>query len=220
VDNRRDTNKTRRNSPQTKCANNAFHPPPTAPARRLPTPSSIPRQDFFAFFRRREPFFPLAVPAAHRLGRADCWEAPCSPQAFGQAQLGGNELVLEIAELPRQREQLIKRWDPISRLVGCGAPSPTPLDKFAVQSHGRRFQRALICSRFIDSAGNHLEGPLDDRMIGLVPDRMRGLAVGILVSCGVEKVAGIRATLLGGYATHLFTDVPTAAGILAMDDSR
>jgi deoxyribonucleoside regulator len=78
----------------------------------------------------------------------------------------------------------------------------------------------LICSRFIDSAGNHLEGPLDDRMIGLVPDRMRGLAVGILVSCGVEKVAGIRATLLGGYATHLFTDVPTAAGILAMDDSR
>lgn len=77
----------------------------------------------------------------------------------------------------------------------------------------------LICSRFIDGAGDHLVGSLDARMIGLVPSRMRGLSVGMLVSCGSEKVLGILAALRGGYVTHLFTDVPTAAGVLSASEA-
>lgn len=76
----------------------------------------------------------------------------------------------------------------------------------------------LICSRFIDRAGNHLPGRLDDRMIGLTPEKIRGLSTGILVSSGAEKIVGMAATLQGGYATHLFTDLPTAAGIVELGD--
>ena len=100
-----------------------------------------------------------------------------------------------------------------SHIVSSGIAS---LDDIA--DYRARGAVGLICSRFIDSTGAHLAGPLDDRMIGLVPDRMRGLSVGILVSCGAEKVRGIHATLRGGYATHLFTDLPTAAGILALGE--
>lgn len=100
-----------------------------------------------------------------------------------------------------------------SHIVSSGIAS---LDDIA--DYRARGAVGLICSRFIDSTGAHLAGPLDDRMIGLVPDRMRGLPVGILVSCGAEKVRGIHATLRGGYATHLFTDLPTAAGILALGE--
>jgi DNA-binding transcriptional regulator LsrR (DeoR family) len=74
----------------------------------------------------------------------------------------------------------------------------------------------LICSRFIDRAGHYLAGRLDDRMIGLTPEKLRGLSTGILVSSGREKVVGMAAALQGGYATHLFTDVGTAAGIVEL----
>lgn len=55
-------------------------------------------------------------------------------------------------------------------------------------------------------------------MIGLTPDRIRGLSTGILVSSGAEKIEGMAAALHGGHATRLFIDLPAAAGIVQLGD--
>jgi len=73
----------------------------------------------------------------------------------------------------------------------------------------------VVCGRFINRAGEHIYGHLDNRLIGITPDRVLGLQTGILVSSGADKAEGMHAALLGGYATHLFTDEATARGILS-----
>ncbi|MFI5408178.1 sugar-binding transcriptional regulator [Kaistia sp. UC242_56] len=101
-----------------------------------------------------------------------------------------------------------------SHIVTSGIAGPEDLADY--QARGAV---GLICSRFIDKAGNHLPGRLDERMIGLTPDKIRGLSTGILVSSGAEKIVGMAAALQGGYATHLFTDLPTAAGIVELGNA-
>jgi deoxyribonucleoside regulator len=99
-----------------------------------------------------------------------------------------------------------------SHIVSSGIAS---LDDLA--EYQRNGAVGVVCGRFIDNRGQHIKGHLDDRLIGVTPDRVRGLETGILVSCGPDKIEAIHAALLGGYATHLFTDMPTAAGILRLN---
>jgi deoxyribonucleoside regulator len=99
---------------------------------------------------------------------------------------------------------------PESHIVGTGVATLDDL-----RSYVKAGARAVLCGRFVDSAGSHIQGQLDQRIIGVTPDQLRGLEMGLLVSCGPEKVEPMRAVLAGGYATHLVTDHATAEAMLA-----
>ncbi|MDF2371434.1 MAG: sugar-binding transcriptional regulator [Rhizobiaceae bacterium] len=99
-----------------------------------------------------------------------------------------------------------------SHVVESGIASLADLEDYKA-----RGAVGVICGRFIDARGEHIVGPLDDRMIGITPDALRGLSVGMLVSNGFDKVAGMHAAMLGGYVTHLVTDAPTAQALLNFD---
>lgn len=138
-----------------------------------------------------------------------------SSAAMAQALARESVIAAQLAEQSRLTKVLfaVGSCESDSHIVSSGIADPEALAEYRA-----RGAVGLICSRFIDCRGDHLVGALDERMIGLVPDGIRGLGFGILVSCGSEKVAGMLAALRGGYATHVFTDVATASGILALSD--
>lgn len=98
---------------------------------------------------------------------------------------------------------------PDSHVVGAGVATLSELMVYKAAG-----AMGVLCGRFIDAKGTPLAGPLDGRMIGVTLDRLRGLKMGLLVSCGPEKVDPMRAVLVGGYATHLVTDTDTATALL------
>jgi DNA-binding transcriptional regulator LsrR (DeoR family) len=100
-----------------------------------------------------------------------------------------------------------------SHIVQAGIASAEDLARYR-----RQGAVGVVCGRFIDAAGKHIHGHLDDRLIGVTPDALLGLRMGILVSSGPDKIEGIHAALRGGYATHVVTDEPTAAAVMALAD--
>ncbi len=72
----------------------------------------------------------------------------------------------------------------------------------------------VLCGRFIDPEGNHLAGEMDTRMIGIELEQLQANRSGILVAGGPQKIEAIRATLCGGYVSHLITDAVTARNLL------
>ncbi len=97
---------------------------------------------------------------------------------------------------------------PDSHVVGSGVA--TLEDLAAYRAAGAE---GVLCGRFVNALGAHVTGALDDRIIGVTPDQLLGLDMGLLVSCGEDKVAPMRAVLRGGYATHLVTDMDTARSL-------
>ncbi|MDJ1007403.1 MAG: sugar-binding domain-containing protein [Paracoccaceae bacterium] len=73
----------------------------------------------------------------------------------------------------------------------------------------------VLCGRFIDRAGAHIEGPLDARMMAVDLDRMRQREAGILVSAEPERATAALAAIRGGYVTHLVTGQAQAEAMLA-----
>ncbi len=71
----------------------------------------------------------------------------------------------------------------------------------------------LIC-RFIDADGKPVTGELDDRMVGIELNELAQVPRRLCVAGGAFKVPAIRATLKGGFATHLVTDITTAEMLL------
>jgi len=98
---------------------------------------------------------------------------------------------------------------PDSHVVGAGVATLSELAIYKASG-----ATGVLCGRFVDAAGNPLAGPLDGRMIGVALDRLRGLKMGLLVSCGADKVVPMQSVLNGDYATHLVTDAATAAALL------
>ncbi|MFN3844717.1 MAG: sugar-binding transcriptional regulator [Paracoccaceae bacterium] len=98
---------------------------------------------------------------------------------------------------------------PDSHVVGAGVATLADLDFYKAAG-----ATGVLCGRFIDATGHALPGPLDGRIIGVTMDKLRGLQMGLLVSCGEEKVAPMHAVLAGGYATHVATDAKTAIALL------
>ncbi|MEO1469700.1 MAG: sugar-binding domain-containing protein [Pseudomonadota bacterium] len=72
----------------------------------------------------------------------------------------------------------------------------------------------VVLGRFIDAEGREVQGPLTGRQIGMALDALAALPVRIGVAGGAAKVAAIRATLKGGYLTHLVTDRTTAETLM------
>lgn len=69
---------------------------------------------------------------------------------------------------------------------------------------------AVVIGRFIDGAGQAVTGELDDRMVGIELSDLKQVPVRLCVAGGPAKLEAIRATLQGGYASHLVTDDVTA----------
>jgi DNA-binding transcriptional regulator LsrR (DeoR family) len=97
-----------------------------------------------------------------------------------------------------------------SHIVLSGLASPEDLQWYVAQG-----AVGVICGRFIDSAGQPLPGPMDDRMIGVPLSRLVGLQSGILVTPGLDKVEATQAAIRGGYVTHLVTGTTVAEALLA-----
>ncbi|MCW6511160.1 bifunctional sugar-binding transcriptional regulator/dihydroxyacetone kinase subunit DhaK [Hyphomicrobiales bacterium BP6-180914] len=76
---------------------------------------------------------------------------------------------------------------------------------------------AAIAGRFIDQDGVPLNGPQDERILGLTLAEFGAIKVRIAVAGGLDKVAAILACLRGGHATVLVTDAATAGGVLKAD---
>jgi phosphoenolpyruvate---glycerone phosphotransferase subunit DhaK len=71
-----------------------------------------------------------------------------------------------------------------------------------------------IAGRFIDDMGHPIAGPLDERTIGITLDQLLKTEQRIAVAGGYEKVPALLASIRGGFANVLVTDVATARGIL------
>ena len=87
----------------------------------------------------------------------------------------------------------------------------TPAELAAYQRNGAV---AVIAGRFLDGQGRHLRCDFEDRFLGIDMPDLRQVPVGILVSAGLPLVDAIHATLIGGYATDLVTDLTTARALL------
>lgn len=86
--------------------------------------------------------------------------------------------------------------------------SPVASDYLAQGSAG------ILIGRFIDAAGNAVEGPLSGRQIGMELEDLRGIGTRLCVAGGGDKAPAIRAVLAGEYVTHLVTDSATAQQLL------
>lgn len=100
--------------------------------------------------------------------------------------------------------------NPDSHVVLSGVATPDDLAWYIA-----RGAQGVLCGRFIDAAGQPIEGSLNERMIGATPDKLLGLEVGMLVSAGEDKVAPMLAAIAGGYVTHVVTSRATADQMLS-----
>ncbi|WP_335949877.1 bifunctional sugar-binding transcriptional regulator/dihydroxyacetone kinase subunit DhaK [Salipiger bermudensis] len=74
-----------------------------------------------------------------------------------------------------------------------------------------------ITGRMIDANGVKVEGPLEERTIGIDLDQIRRVPERLAVAGGLDKVQAILAALRGGYVTVLVTDADTARAILTSE---
>ncbi|MBO6637745.1 MAG: sugar-binding transcriptional regulator [Roseitalea sp.] len=96
-----------------------------------------------------------------------------------------------------------------SHIVTSGLASHDDLDWYVAQGAA-----GVVCGRFIDTHGDPVRGPLDERMIGIDQTALRGKTMGVLVSVGRDKANAMLAALRGGYATHLVTSQSSARRLL------
>ncbi len=109
-----------------------------------------------------------------------------------------------------------------SALVGIGALQPSVMlansgNTFTSDElHDLEARGAIgdICLRFFDSEGRPVDGPLDERVIGMTIDELRAVPRVVAVAGGDRKVAAIRSCILGGCINVLITDQFTARKLL------
>ena len=73
----------------------------------------------------------------------------------------------------------------------------------------------VICGRLIDAKGRAVRSDVEDRMIGVSLEEMRGKEMALLVAAGEGREEASRAAILGGYVTHLATSTRIAKHLLA-----
>ena len=87
---------------------------------------------------------------------------------------------------------------------------PDFLTKSTISHYLAKDAAGIVLGRFIEAAGEEIEGPLSGRQIGIELAALRAAPERICIAGGPRKLAAIRATLSAGYATHLVTDADTA----------
>src|SRR5215831_4322302 len=107
-------------------------------------------------------------------------------------------------------------------LVGIGALQPSVMlansgNAFTdeeLQDLAHRGAVGDICLRFFDRNGRPVQGPLDDRVIGVTLEELKRTPRVIGVAGGERKAEAIRACLSGGLINVLITDKFTAERLL------
>ena len=77
-----------------------------------------------------------------------------------------------------------------------------------------------VLSHFLDSEGNPVSSPIEDRLIATSLDKLRNLHHVIGVAAGKVKAEAIRSALKGHFLDILITDTDTAQAIQKMDDAE
>lgn len=108
-------------------------------------------------------------------------------------------------------------------LVGIGAIEPSRAlassgNVFSAQELKRLSEKGAVgdvCLRFFDSRGNPVVTELNDRVISIELDQLRGIKRVVGVAGGRRKVAAIRGALAGKLVNVLITDLTTAEQLLS-----
>ncbi len=103
-------------------------------------------------------------------------------------------------------------------LVGIGSLEPSPLLRQSGNALVQDDQDVLrvagavgdICLRFFDVDGTPVRTAIDDRVIGIDLDQLRGIPRRVAVAGGATKHLAIRAALRGGWVNVLITDLDEA----------
>lgn len=141
-------------------------------------------------------FHAPAVVSARDLQKLLMAEAPLT-QHFQRVQ-GCNMVVFGVGELTETT-----RWADGDQMI-----RPVAETYRAAGSAG------ILIGRFIDADGAAVAGPLSGRQIGMELDDLRNIDIRLCVAGGIAKAPAIRASLAGGYITHLVTDSATADQLL------
>ena len=88
------------------------------------------------------------------------------------------------------------------------------LKKSEIKDYLEKGSIGTTMGRMIDPNGQQIFTEIDDRMIGVELDEIKGIPCRLAVAGGPQKVEVIRATLKGNYPTHLVTDYETATALL------
>ena len=120
-------------------------------------------------------------------------------------------------------QEVVRRFDTITlALVGIGTVEPSPM----LARSGNVFTQTEltslmdagavgdVCLRFFDGEGQPVETPLNDRVIGITLDQLRGRRRTVGIAGGERKLAAIRGALLGRWINVLITDHLVAEGLL------
>ncbi|WP_299967555.1 sugar-binding transcriptional regulator [uncultured Roseobacter sp.] len=74
----------------------------------------------------------------------------------------------------------------------------------------------VVCGRLIDGNGQPVFAPVEERMIGVSLEHMRGKEMGLLVAGGPDRARPACAAIKGGFVTHLATSTQIAQDLLEM----
>lgn len=77
-----------------------------------------------------------------------------------------------------------------------------------------------ICGYFLDKNGNKLSDPINDKIVGISFEELRGAPNVIVAAGGLDKTQAIYAALKGKIINTLITDSRIAEKLLAMDDKK
>jgi DNA-binding transcriptional regulator LsrR (DeoR family) len=114
-------------------------------------------------------------------------------------------------------------WERLTMvLVGIGSLEPSELLRESGNALAPHDQEVLrdagavgdVCLRFFDPAGDLVATEVDQRVMGIPPDRLRAVPRRVAVAGGARKHSAIRAALLGGWVNVLVTDLDEARRLL------
>ena len=141
--------------------------------------------------------------------------------------LSNRELVEQLKQEPVIRMQLEAVANCNKTIFACGTCTADShvvhtglLDPVDIGPCAEKGAVGVICGRLIDHDGNGLNREIEDRMIAVTLDQMKGKDIGLLVGAGPDRALPMLAALRGGYATHVATCSDTALEILNLTEDN
>lgn len=116
-----------------------------------------------------------------------------------------------------------QEWQALTvALVGIGSVEPSRLlqrSGNAMDAETQSLMKSLgavgdVCFRFFDDAGDLVDSPLNERVLGVSPEVLKQVPRRVGVAGGANKLVAIRAALRGGWVNTLITDLETARGLV------
>jgi DNA-binding transcriptional regulator LsrR (DeoR family) len=123
-------------------------------------------------------------------------------------------------------QAVVAEWERLSMvLVGIGSLPPSPLLRASGNAVDPVEQDKLlaagavgdVCQRYFDANGVLVASDLDNRVVGISPDKLRQVRHRVGIAGGQSKHAAIHAALTGGWVNVLLTDTGTAEFLLGND---